>query len=95
MAGLLAARDVTITVDRDGLRKRWRNDVAMEDLDVLMVDVAAIGETLACALLAAYFERATDPTVRALFGTLVADEVHHARLGWYYLAWRSPQWTRA
>jgi hypothetical protein len=25
----------------------------------------------------------------------VADEVHHARLGWYYLAWRSPQWTRA
>jgi hypothetical protein len=21
--------------------------------------------------------------------------VHHARLGWYYLAWRAPQWTLA
>jgi hypothetical protein len=95
MAGLFGGRDVTITIDRQGLRKRWRNDVAMEDLDVLVVDVAAIGETLACALLTACFERATDPTVRALLGTIVADEVHHARLGWYYLAWRSPQWTRA
>ncbi len=95
MAGLFAGRDVTIAIDRDGLRKRWHGDVGMEDLDALVVDVAAVGETLACALLTACLERATDPTVRVLLGTLVADEVHHARLGWYYLAWRSPQWTRA
>jgi hypothetical protein len=26
---------------------------------------------------------------------IVADEVHHARLGWYYAMWRAPQWTQA
>jgi hypothetical protein len=33
--------------------------------------------------------------MHAVFAGIVADEVHHARLGWYYLAWRAPQWTRA
>jgi hypothetical protein len=33
--------------------------------------------------------------VRAVYSSIVADEVHHARLGWYYLAWRAPAWTRA
>ena len=31
---------------------------------------------------------------RALYTALAADEVHHARLGWYYFAWRAPTWTR-
>jgi hypothetical protein len=30
---------------------------------------------------------------RNLFATVLRDEVHHARLGWYYLAWRAPQWS--
>jgi hypothetical protein len=33
--------------------------------------------------------------LRTLFASVVSDEVHHARLGWYYFAWRAPQWTRA
>jgi hypothetical protein len=39
--------------------------------------------------------RAKDRTLRALFAAIVADEVHHARVGWYYLAWRAPQWSQA
>jgi len=95
MAKLLANRDVTLNVDSDRLRRRWKKDVALEDLDMLVLEVAAISETLSCALLSACLERATDATARALFAAIVADEVHHARLGWYYLAWRAPQWTRA
>ena len=37
----------------------------------------------------------TDPVARALFTSIIGDEVHHARLGWYYFAWRAPQWTHA
>ena len=33
--------------------------------------------------------------MHAVFSSLLADEVHHARLGWYYLNWRAPRWTRA
>ena len=69
--------------------------VGFEELDVAMMEVSAIGETLSCALLSACRERARDPMMRALFSGIVSDEVHHARLGWYYFAWRAPQWTRA
>ena len=94
MAKLLSDAEVTLQVDRDGLRRRWKSDVSIEELDLLMLEVAAIGETLACALLSGCLERATDPTAHALFASIVSDEVHHARLGWYYLAWRAPQWGR-
>jgi hypothetical protein len=93
MAKLIAGKEVTLHVDSEGLRKRWKGDVELGELDLLMLEVAAIGETLACALLSACLERATDPTAHALFASIVADEVHHARLGWYYFAWRAPQWT--
>jgi hypothetical protein len=33
--------------------------------------------------------------MQAVYSSVLSDEVHHARLGWYYLAWRAPQWTRA
>jgi hypothetical protein len=94
MAKLIAGKEVSLQVDSDGLRRRWKGDVGLEQLDLLMLEVAAIGETLACALLSACLERATDPTAQALFASIVADEVHHARLGWYYFAWRAPQWSR-
>ena len=29
------------------------------------------------------------------FHLILGDEVHHARLGWYYFAWRAPQWSKA
>ena len=69
--------------------------MSLADLDGAIVEVSAIGETLSCALLGACRSRATDPTLRAVYASIVADEIHHARLGWYYLTWRAPQWTRA
>lgn len=69
--------------------------MSMEDLDVAMLELPAIGETLACALLSTSRDIASDPVARPLFAGLLSDEVSHARLGWYYLAWRAPQWTKA
>jgi hypothetical protein len=57
------------------------------------VDASAIGETLAAALLGESRRRALDPVISAALTAIAADEVHHARLGWYHLAWRAPQWT--
>ncbi|HEY6037782.1 MAG TPA: ferritin-like domain-containing protein [Kofleriaceae bacterium] len=69
--------------------------LSLEELDYAMLEMPAIGETLACALLSASRDGATDPVARAVFSSLLRDEVHHARLGWYYLAWRSEQWSAA
>jgi hypothetical protein len=92
-AKLLGGDDVAITIDADALRAQWAKPVDLERLDALMMEVCAIGETLSCALLSACLERATDPVMHAVFAGIVADEVHHARLGWYYFAWRAPQWS--
>jgi hypothetical protein len=94
MARALADRDVEIEFDRGEVDRRWNKTMDLEGLDIAMVEVSAIGETLACALLGECRKRAIDPVPRAVFSIIVADEVHHARLGWYYLAWRAPQWTR-
>jgi hypothetical protein len=96
MAALVSGvKEVSFDVDREKLVRPWKTRVDQEELDYVMIDVPAIGETLACALLTACEARATDPVAHAVFATIVSDEVHHARLGWYYLAWRAPQWSRA
>jgi len=95
LASLFAGEDVTIDVDRNNFEKRWERPIDLPELDLLMLEVPAIGETLAGALLTACQRRASDPVVKAVFTSIVSDEVHHARLGWYYLAWRAPQWSRA
>ena len=94
-ASLLAGEDVSLTIEPALLRKPWAKPVDLERLDVMMLEICAIGETLSCGLLSACLERATDPVMHAVFAGIVADEVHHARLGWYYLAWRAPSWTGA
>lgn len=98
MAALCAGRDVArveLDVDEDVLHRRTAPLRDMEALDVFMIELPAISETLAAALLDACRVGATDPVARAFFGNIVRDEVHHARLGWYYLAWRAPQWSSA
>jgi hypothetical protein len=96
MAALCANRDdVSIEVRSGRARARWKGALDLETLDFMMIEIPAIGEGLACALLAASRDRATDPVARPLFTSILGDEVHHTRLGWYYLAWRAPQWTRA
>lgn len=94
-ASLLAGEELTLSVDRNNFEKRWERPIDVPELDLLMVEVPAIGETLAGALLTACMRRAKDPLLEALFTSIVSDEVHHARLGWYYLQWRAPQWSRA
>jgi hypothetical protein len=95
LSSLFAGADVTVAVDRNNFEKRWERPIDLPELDLLMVEVPAIGETLAGALLTACQRRAKDPLVKAVFTSIVSDEVHHARLGWYYLAWRAPRWSRA
>jgi len=96
MSALIAGKDVVVPVKKELLQSRYSTSrMTQEELDHFMIEVPAIGETLACALLKACADRATDPTVKALYANIVRDEVHHARFGWYYLAWRAPQWTQA
>jgi hypothetical protein len=92
-AQLLAAREVSFEIDRDAFESQFGKPLDQEQLDFVIADVAAVSETLAAALLSACLERAADPVAHAVFASIVSDEVHHARLGWYYLAWRAPQWT--
>ena len=69
--------------------------LTLEELDLAMLRDCAVAETLATALLTACRKQARDPVARAFMTALVADEVHHARLGWYYAAYRAPSWTHA
>jgi hypothetical protein len=94
-AALFAGEPVSVQLDRDGLGKVLGKRLSLEELDVMMLEVGLMSETLAAALLSACGQGASDPFVKAFFASLVADEVHHARLGWYYMAWRAPQWSRA
>jgi hypothetical protein len=96
-AGMCAARDVSVDVTQAEAQAnaRWHERLTLEDLDSFSVEVVAVGETLACGMLAACRDGATDPVARAVYTNIVADEVHHARLGWYYLLWRAPQWSQA
>jgi hypothetical protein len=95
MTRLLTGEDVPIPVDKDALEARWKRDVALEDIDRVVLHVAALSETIACALVRACLEGASDATAATLLANLLSDEIHHARFGWYYLAWRAPQWSRA
>jgi hypothetical protein len=95
MTRVLTGEDVPIPLDKESLERPWKKDVTTVDIDVVVLHVAAISETLSCGLVSACLERASDPTSRAVFQNLMADEVHHARFGWHYLSWRAPQWSRA
>ena len=65
----------------------------LAEIDSWMLEVPLFGETLACALLFECGRQASDPVAGALFRSVVADEIHHSRLGWYYMAWRSAAWS--
>jgi hypothetical protein len=96
MAALLGGSDdVRIDVRSKRAEERWGKALDLATLDLMMVDIVAIGEALACALVDASRRRAADPVARALFASILGDEVHHTRLGWYYLAWRAPSWSSA
>jgi hypothetical protein len=92
-ASMCAGRDVSVEMGEAHLGASFAGALALSDLDQFAVEVVAIGETLACGLLSACRDGASDPVAHALYANIVADEVHHARLGWYYLLWRAPSWS--
>ncbi|MBK7582936.1 MAG: ferritin-like domain-containing protein [Myxococcales bacterium] len=94
-ASLLTGRDVALPLHPPDYLARFRKDIDLPALDLIMVELPTIAETLAAALLKACTDHATDPVAKAVFASILSDEVHHLRLGWYYLTWRSAVWTRA
>lgn len=94
MASLYAGQEVNVEMDRSAFEAPWNEPIDMEELDLMMLQLPTISETLAAALIDGCRRRACDPVAKALFSTITSDEVHHLRLGWYYFAWREPQWTR-
>jgi hypothetical protein len=51
-----------------------------------VIAMCCINETVACGVLEAALGQAKSPLVRAALGTILADEVNHARAGWAHLA---------
>lgn len=95
MANLCAGEEQSFPINREAFERDYCVPMSLERLDCLMIDVAAISESLAAELIAACADGATDAVANALFRSILSDEIHHARLGWYYLAWRAPQWSLA
>ena len=93
MSSLCQGSEVTVSVPVAALASDIPSALAVAELDFLMLKYAAVGETLAAALLTECRRRATDPVLRALYTSIVSDEVHHARLGWYYAQHRAPLWS--
>jgi hypothetical protein len=97
LAGLMRGcqpGEIAIGVAHDKLQRLSARRWTLEAVDGMMAAVPAIHETLSAAFIAARRDGATDPVVRDVLSSILADEVHHARLGWYYLMWRAPSWTR-
>jgi hypothetical protein len=95
MASLSRGEEATLALDPVAFDAHLAPIANQEELDVTLVNAVAISETLATALLTACQRRASDRLSKSLLTALVSDEVHHARLGWYYLAHRAPAWTTA
>jgi len=93
MASLCQGSEVTVRVPVEALAGDIPSSLDVEALDFLMLKYAAVGETLAAALLTECRRRATDPVLKALFTSIVSDEVHHARLGWFYASHRAELWS--
>ena len=93
MASLCQGSEVTVEVPSAALASDIPHSLSIAELDFLMLKYAAVGETLAAALLTECRRRASDSVLRALFTSIVSDEVHHARLGWYYAKYRAERWS--
>jgi hypothetical protein len=93
MASLSRGEESTLALDAAEFEAHLAPIADEEALDLVLLNAVAISETLATALLTACQRRASDRLSRSLLTALVSDEVHHARLGWYYLSHRAPRWT--
>ena len=62
-------------------------DSPADRLVIELVGFCCIQETLNASLLLETLSHVVEPTTRSAVQALLADEVHHARLGWAVLAW--------
>lgn len=95
LVALCGGEPMVFGIDRERIDPARSHARTPSELDAVLVDLSAIGETIAAAWIAESAQAATDPVVLDVLSDIAADEVHHARLGWHYLAWRSPQWSVA
>jgi len=93
MASSIGGKEATLSLDPAAFRAHLAPIANDEELDLTFVNSVAISEALATALLTACQRRASDRLSRSVLTAVLSDEVHHARLGWYYLAHRAPRWT--
>jgi hypothetical protein len=95
MATLCAGENPSVSVAMHHLHANLAPLTDIEEVDFVMLHFVALSETLATALLGECQRRARDRLSRAVFTAVLSDEVHHARLGWFYAAHRARQWTLA
>jgi hypothetical protein len=95
MASLSLGKEATLSLDAASFDAHLAPIASEEALDLTLLNAVAVSETLATALLTACQRRASERLSRGLLTAVLSDEVHHARLGWYYLAHRAPRWTVA
>lgn len=93
MAELCSGEEVVLKLDPVALRTEIPVALDQENVDFLLLKYAVVGETLAAALLTECRRRAQDRVAKALFGSLVGDEIGHARFGWYAAAHRTRHWS--
>ena len=87
--------EVPIPVDKDLLEAPSKKDVTLEDIDAVVLHVAAISETLACGLVSACLRPRDRAATRPVHEPRRRGRCIDARFGWHYLAWRAPRWSRA
>lgn len=95
MASLIGGKEAALSLDPVPFNAHLAPIRNHEELDLTLIHAVTISETLATALLTACQRRASDRLSRSLLTSVLSDEVHHARLGWYYLAHRAPKWSTA
>jgi hypothetical protein len=72
MARAVTGEDVPARIEREPLLTPWAEGGSLEEIDLAILHVAAISETLACALMTAGLEGVTDATSKAFLANLAA-----------------------
>ena len=98
-ARLLSGKDATIQFDADPLQKRWLKKSGLEELDGVMLETVSAHRRDGVLVVrnALGVPRARDQILSCEPSSPVSSVTRCTTRasGWYYFAWRAPQWTRA
>jgi hypothetical protein len=93
LAELCRAETIALPIHREPIVQMGSGLSDVLELDFFVLKYSAVGEPLAASLIDACARQADNPVAHAVYSALASDEVHHARLGWYYLSWRAGLWS--